>query len=321
MFHDEIDEIERVVEVLQDEPECPMDVWQEGYAPDWFGGCETTTGYWIEVEGVAGGAYDQVWLWWDLEIVATERADGSLPEGTFDLDMEGASASTGTTYGMSRNWTATWSIDPTSSTVLRPEATLVYRWGEGSLGGCATSTAGFETTEDGCAFAGESSTTNGVATHALAGDDWRLDVGTSVCGSTLADDTFVDPDTWAAVARTDADGDGCAVEDCDCDDADPTVSPLVVDEPGDGVDADCDGRDDDYERDCDGIDYTCTPSAQEDTDVDTAPPEDTAAAEDTDADDGCGCGGPGAPSLLVTLVAAAFVRRRHRPMAAPRRTG
>jgi hypothetical protein len=42
----------------------------------------------------------------------------------------------------------------------------------------------------------------------------------------------------------DVDGDGFGPADGDCDDADPLVSPLGVDAPGDGQDQDCDGADD-----------------------------------------------------------------------------
>jgi hypothetical protein len=54
----------------------------------------------------------------------------------------------------------------------------------------------------------------------------------------------------------DSDGDGwtpgcynddhsCDVDDlnCDCNDLDPTINPGEVDEPGDGIDRDCDGKD------------------------------------------------------------------------------
>lgn len=47
-----------------------------------------------------------------------------------------------------------------------------------------------------------------------------------------------------APGRSDADGDGFAAADGDCDDRDPAVGPLAVDWPDDDVDQDCDGEDD-----------------------------------------------------------------------------
>jgi hypothetical protein len=41
---------------------------------------------------------------------------------------------------------------------------------------------------------------------------------------------------------TDQDGDGFTVEDGDCDDTSPWINPARSEEPGDGVDNDCDGR-------------------------------------------------------------------------------
>ncbi len=39
----------------------------------------------------------------------------------------------------------------------------------------------------------------------------------------------------------DDDGDGYTEADGDCDDDDPDIGPHVIEEPGNGIDEDCDG--------------------------------------------------------------------------------
>jgi hypothetical protein len=63
----------------------------------------------------------------------------------------------------------------------------------------------------------------------------------------------------------DGDGDGFAIDDGDCDDADPKVHPGAADPPYDGVDANCDDLDD-FDADRDGY------SASGDVDCDDADP-------------------------------------------------
>ena len=103
----------------------------------------------------------------------------------------------------------------------------------------------------------------------------------------LADDAdaSTDPATFTTFARdADADGYGDAsqtVTQCDapagygtdtsdCDDADPTVGPVTTEVWYDGIDQDCDGRDDDQDDDgyllvddCDDEDPTVNPGATE----------------------------------------------------------
>ncbi len=56
-------------------------------------------------------------------------------------------------------------------------------------------------------------------------------------------DTSDTGDTAPVDTGPDADGDGVSEAGGDCDDADPAIHPGALDHLGDGVDADCDGRD------------------------------------------------------------------------------
>src|SRR5436190_813809 len=70
------------------------------------------------------------------------------------------------------------------------------------------------------------------------------------------DDTGApDPDTGKG--PVDDDGDGCSVDDGDCDDANATIHPGAKEILADGVDNDCDGYiDDAFYTDDDGDKYS-----------------------------------------------------------------
>lgn len=71
----------------------------------------------------------------------------------------------------------------------------------------------------------------------------------------------VEPTTWDVVPDIDADGDGWASA-VDCDDTDATRYPCGPEVTGDGVDDNCDGKDDEPDRDRDGLDdwEDCSPA-------------------------------------------------------------
>jgi hypothetical protein len=120
---------------------------------------------------------------------------------------------------------------------------------------------------------------------------------------------------WVVAAPDDRDGDG-APWHADCDDADPAVRPGADDVSRDGVDHDCDGRDEPadadadgvpWPRDCDDADPGVHPLAQErpcdgvDQDCDgsdgMACDDDTSVEREDDAGasarpEACGCGTP-----------------------------
>lgn len=139
--------------------------------------------------------------------------------------------------------------------------------------------------------------------------------------SVVAEDACSDFDTVdvhaCAPEQADADGDGSRAAECggdDCDDADPEVHPGAEEVDGDGVDGDCDGRDD------------VGPPPDDDTgppgDDDAASADDDAAGSAPPAEDfegTCGCGGSagaagGAAAALVAAGGALGARsRRIRP--------
>lgn len=91
----------------------------------------------------------------------------------------------------------------------------------------------------------------------------------------LCDGLDQDCDGKVPTEEQDGDGDGSRVCDGDCDDGDATVYPGAPDEPGDGIDADCDGEDgidtDVVDADGDGFPGGATGADCDDEDPDVNP--------------------------------------------------
>ena len=133
----------------------------------------------------------------------------------------------------------------------------------------------------------------------LDGVTWYAD--RTECEDGGADETeylWLSP-AWFDEGSSDLDGDGISYLDGDCDDGNPNVSPAATEIWYDGLDQDCDGRDDDQdedgfgvELDCDDTDASIWPGAPEigDDGVD----QDCSGADSTDRQ-------PGVPGGLVLL--------------------
>ena len=83
------------------------------------------------------------------------------------------------------------------------------------------------------------------------------------CGEELPLDTTKEPSAEPSTEVTsDVDGDGITVEDGDCDDTNPNISPSATDLVGDEIDQNCDGVDG---IDGDGDGYPSEVSGGDDT--------------------------------------------------------
>jgi MYXO-CTERM domain-containing protein len=319
---------------------CP--IVDETYSTKvWSGGCVTANGYGIEMTGTSW-AWSDTAMWgagedWELTVAASGTADGTWPTGTVRIVRESTSGS--------RDLAAEWVWADAGTTGLPLTGTFTGGWGDG--GSCSPYVAAYAGTLDGCTFSSTWANLGWVDEHfvrephvvTVGGHTAR--VRTEVCGTIVGwydgEQGWLDA-AWGAVARTDTDGDLCAVEDCDCDDADPNVRPGAADVDGDARDSDCDGNDGVFSDDCPGLWDRCGAPVDtgaddtapgdtwegQDTDLpatDTDTPEDTASdtAEDIDAatGPGCGCSTGAAPSAGLLLAMIAFLRRRrYRPVAA-----
>ena len=144
---------------------------------------------------------------------------------------------------------------------------------------------------------------DGFGTDVLVlGDLACAEAGVSPSAEDCDDDSA---DTWPGAAELDSatgclrdeDGDGFGAEHppdpvepgTDCDDRDGGISPAASEQPGDGIDQDCDGED--------GAPEEGSPGEREGT--------------GSPAGAGCGCGvGPGGLAGLWVLVVLVFSRRR-----------
>lgn len=310
----------------------------------WSGTCTTSDGYVLE-----GTAWYGTWgdgfessssLAADLTITATDWATGGVPTGTFSVSQSSTSGD-----GSSTRITAVWAFDDPGTFDLGTEGDVTSSRSayEGDCG--TTSRWGLVGRYQGCDLSLVTETDEYVADdgstgrHEMAVGTWTASVVSYVCDSTVAtiegSTAFLD-DAWVVVELTDADGDHCPVETCDCDDADPTVSPASHDTYGDGLDSDCDGSDrsawscnwwwssqcGEAAPDTGGGDTDADTGVDtgEPADTDTAPPADTAAPEHTAAppadtptpDKGWGCGTPAPPTGGLLVALAALLRRRRR---------
>jgi hypothetical protein len=103
----------------------------------------------------------------------------------------------------------------------------------------------------------------------------------------------------------DVDGDGVALCDGDCDDADPAVGPGAAEDCDNGLDDDCDGALDDEDEDCQPQDSE--PPVDDTDHGDSEPPD----QEDDEGCGGCASGGRASPgALLLVGLALVGVRRR-----------
>jgi hypothetical protein len=305
--------------------------------PVWSGSCTLASGYAVEVDGPVaewgGDGSSGLSIDWTFTIAATDAADGSLPEGVFAVSADWSSSDSGGSVVA----TATWEVTDPGPQGLAPTGSFSFSRGE-SYGGCNGAQVRSTGTLDGCPF--DNTLDNysykadpGVAeVHTIHVGDWQLSVVQHMCGSieaTLgAGRSFVDP-AWLPVTRTDRDGDGCAVEDCDCDDADASIYTGAADDAGDGIDQDCTGGDGDYFEDCADVWRICvlpadsgggdsggSDSAMSDSGgADTAPGDTAAETGDTRTTAGgtsCDTGTAGPSGWLAALLPL-LRRRRERP--------
>ncbi len=321
----------RLGEALLEGAEAGCPVVDESAVPFvWTGGCALPSGYALSLDGTSwsGGDYyySEGGYAFAFTLVATDAADGTLPTGTFSLEV------TNSAYydASSQSLVAAWSLDEPGPTALPVTGTLSAEAGGSSGTGCGGETRSYAGELDGCPFASSHATSAYTGEpdvrerHTVTVGDWSGDVRLRECGTRegLAPGLRerLDAD-WAALPFIDLDGDACAAEDCDCDDFDATIHPSAEDPVGDGLDRDCNGDDAAYPDDCPTVWTECAASAV------LGPPDtgDTGAPDDTDepapvdppaasdpSDEGCGCGStPAAPGGLL-LAFAALLRRRRR---------
>lgn len=313
----------------------------------WSGSCETESGYALTSDGMSWSGSDGMNTEGGYTIVATfapgASADGSWPTGTitlaYDMYVGGSD-----TFGSGRQGiTATWTFEDAGATGLPLVGTFEGERRSSWGGGCGGDLSRFSGVGDGCAFESEHGTAgyagdepDVVERHAVTVGDWSAEVRLRACGTregTHDGARALLDDAWGLLPHTDADGDGCAVEDCDCDDADPTIRPGAEDPVGDGLDRDCNRRDEAADGECPGVVPYCPdsavladtgPSATGPSDTgpsDTGDTGDTAATADAAADEasarpsaeaprGCATTPHAGAGLIVAI--AALARRRGR---------
>ncbi|MEE2828812.1 MAG: putative metal-binding motif-containing protein [Myxococcota bacterium] len=109
----------------------------------------------------------------------------------------------------------------------------------------------------------------------------------------------------------DSDGDGYRPCNNDCDDNDPTVNPVALEDCEDGVDNDCDGLIDTADDDCDDP-FDDDDTSEVDDDDAAFDDDDTQPSAPIERRDGCGCTGEddGGWALLFLAGLVAPLRRR-----------
>lgn len=313
----------------------------------WWGPCTTRSGYVVDGEA----QNDDLGTSFAVTVTATELADGSLPTGwiTYDTYSSYDGGSWGHRYS---SFQLTWAFEDPAGSGLGDEGEVYSSTGavydECGDGESASLSANWQGCDIGISWDKEALNDwpdPVLERESFALNGWSASVTTYACRSVVGvldgRTAFLDDD-WHEIARTDADGDLCAAEDCDCDDGDAAVSPNVLDLEGDGIDADCDGDDGsgwwcggwDYGNRCDrddggpddsgaddsGTDDSGDDSASGDSALGDTAPDDTAVPDSADTasatpapppDPGCGgCATPANPGAALLLALAALFRRR-----------
>jgi len=184
--------------------------------------------------------------------------------GSGDDGASGTGGSSGATGGTSTGGSTTGSGGATGS---GGTDTFALTGGASSSGGAGSAAGGTGGTGGAITVTGDTTSQPCTETYEdRDGDGWSTYYTSGDCGivvtagSPWEDCDDEDPDLQATV-YPDHDGDGagwvsptlCVADgdvppgysstSNDCDDADPTRSPLLIDTPGDGIDQDCDLRD------------------------------------------------------------------------------
>lgn len=286
------------------------------------GDCVTTNGYALTMDGIAWSGSDPSWseagVRWSATLAATNAADGTWPTGTITFESVDTSSGSGNYGGSSQAVTASWELEDAGTTAL-PLSGALDGEQSGSWGGCGGERAAYTGRIDTCAFASDWQRSGygwsqGVfETHTFAAGTWSAEVRHLTCGTregVLGERRARLDEAWGELPRTDADGDGCAAEDCDCDDTDASIHPSADDPSDDGVDRDCIGGDAAWSDDCATVVAPCEGAAA-DTGAPGTSPVDPPEATPV-ADPGCGCGTSGPSGLAALLIAAAALFRRAR---------
>ncbi len=170
-----------------------------------------------------------------------------VPGDGIDQDCDGADAPCdvdGDGYEVAGNFCAGGDCND-SDAGINPLAAEVYDDGidqdcDGSDAVCDQDGDGFEGTHAAC---GGSDCDDTAATVFPGNQDRTCDLIDDDCDGSLVDGfADLDLDLLPDCVDTDADGDGYAADDGDCDDLDANRNPGEIDIPGDAIDQDCDGE-------------------------------------------------------------------------------